>query len=87
MLDPAAIAGCRGGGLLGTVGAQAEQFEGLGLDRRGSRDDGEGGVGIGRRARDVVGQGGQILEQRPEAVQRQAVCGRLVPLSALADLS
>ena len=72
--------------LLGTRRVQCEQREGFGLERGGPRREDDLGLGAGLRVGDVVGQGAEVFEQGPEAVQRQAVIGRLARILGLGVL-
>ena len=59
--------------LLGTGDREAEEVEGLLLDRGRAGEDGEGAVGRVRGHDGVAREGGEIGEQGLEAVDRGAV--------------
>ena len=65
----------RKGRLLGTFGFDAEEVEGLGLDRCRSSVEDELVIVVEGRGGDVAGQGGERGEQALEAQNRQAVLG------------
>src|SRR5215467_4882513 len=59
------------------LGVHLEEFEGAGLRWGELRVDHEGGVGLAGHRHGVVGDGGEIAEERAEAVDRQSVIGAL----------
>ena len=72
MLDLRGSEGRRG---VFTGWVDTEEFKDFGLQRSGAGSDDDFGLWMRRRVRDVVGQRGEVGEQRAQAVRGQAVVG------------